>query len=466
MRYWIQLALVLALLWPTGGVHAQEDLPEGPVYVVQEGDTLWDVAARFGLSWQELARANAISDPGQLAAGTELLIPGLEGVQGRLITIPIPFGESLISLSRRYRLWPDTLARLNRLSSPAELYAGANLIVPEGAGGGEEPGRSALAPGQSLVELAVLRGVSPWSLAAANGLSAAWEALPGDVLLVPGAGARQGPAALPGEIHAARLEPSPLQQGNTAVIRLQAEGALSLEGSLFGNELHFFEDEGGEYVALQGVHAMTAPGLYPLTLLGELPGGVPFSFSQMVPVRAADFAYETLVVPAETLDPETTRPEDKLWTSLAQAATPERMWEDAFQVPVVTAAEGCYSSRYGSRRSYNGSAYNYFHTGLDFCYNYTDPVNEIYAPAAGVVVFAGELTVRGNATMIDHGWGVYTGYMHQSEIRVEEGERVEAGQVIGVAGETGRASGPHLHLEVWVGGVQVDPMEWLQKAFP
>ena len=93
-------------------------------------------------------------------------------------------------------------------------------------------------------------------------------------------------------------------------------------------------------------------------------------------------------------------------------------------------------------------------------------MNEIYAPAPGIVVFAGPLTVRGNATMIDHGWGVFTGYMHQAEILVEVGDKVVTGQVIGIVGETGRASGPHLHLEVWVGDVQVDPMDWLERVFP
>jgi murein DD-endopeptidase MepM/ murein hydrolase activator NlpD len=56
--------------------------------------------------------------------------------------------------------------------------------------------------------------------------------------------------------------------------------------------------------------------------------------------------------------------------------------------------------------------------------------------------------------------------MHQSEILVEVGDQVEAGLVIGHAGGTGRVSGPHLHLEVWVGGVQVNPMDWLLRAFP
>ena len=68
--------------------------------------------------------------------------------------------------------------------------------------------------------------------------------------------------------------------------------------------------------------------------------------------------------------------------------------------------------------------------------------------------------------MIDHGWGVYTAYMHQSEILVKVGDRVEQGQLIGRVGNTGRAEGAHLHFEVLVGGVQVNPLEWLKQVFP
>jgi murein DD-endopeptidase MepM/ murein hydrolase activator NlpD len=56
--------------------------------------------------------------------------------------------------------------------------------------------------------------------------------------------------------------------------------------------------------------------------------------------------------------------------------------------------------------------------------------------------------------------------MHQSEILVKVGDHVEAGQLIGLSGGTGRVTGAHLHLEVWVGGVQVNPMDWLQRAYP
>jgi murein DD-endopeptidase MepM/ murein hydrolase activator NlpD len=82
------------------------------------------------------------------------------------------------------------------------------------------------------------------------------------------------------------------------------------------------------------------------------------------------------------------------------------------------------------------------------------------------VVFAGPLTVRGNSTIIDHGRGIYTAYLHQSEILVKPGDLVSTGQVIGKVGGTGRVTGPHLHWEVWNGGVQVDPMDWLEQSYP
>jgi murein DD-endopeptidase MepM/ murein hydrolase activator NlpD len=100
---------------------------------------------------------------------------------------------------------------------------------------------------------------------------------------------------------------------------------------------------------------------------------------------------------------------------------------------------------------------------VDFCGGEGLPIT---APADGIVVFAGPLTVRGNATIIDHGHGIYTGYWHQSEINVSEGETVTKGQQIGLVGGTGRVTGAHQHFEVWANGVQVDPLDWLQNIYP
>jgi murein DD-endopeptidase MepM/ murein hydrolase activator NlpD len=61
---------------------------------------------------------------------------------------------------------------------------------------------------------------------------------------------------------------------------------------------------------------------------------------------------------------------------------------------------------------------------------------------------------------------VYSGFWHQSAINVSPGEWVQAGQTIGAVGNTGLSTGAHLHWEMWVGGVPVDPLQWLQRAFP
>jgi murein DD-endopeptidase MepM/ murein hydrolase activator NlpD len=126
----------------------------------------------------------------------------------------------------------------------------------------------------------------------------------------------------------------------------------------------------------------------------------------------------------------------------------------------------CVRSGYGNRRTYNGGVLNTFHTGIDFGVCSESHPFDVYAPADGVVVFTGLKTVRGNATIIDHGWGVFSGLYHQEEIYVKAGDHVTAGQLIGKIGATGRVTGAHLHWDLWVNGIQVNPLLWLDKAFP
>ena len=66
-------------------------------------------------------------------------------------------------------------------------------------------------------------------------------------------------------------------------------------------------------------------------------------------------------------------------------------------------------------------------------------------------------------TIIDHGVGVYTGYWHQQESKVSVGQKLAYGELIGYVGNTGLSTGPHLHWEVWVNGIQVNPLEWIDQ---
>jgi hypothetical protein len=347
------------------------------------------------------------------------------------------------------------------------------LIIPEANATAGTSRRSLLLPGQSLLESAILHGASPWSYVIADSLPGTWGALPGDVLHLPGqsgsTGENPGPGALPEAISAVKLAPEPMLQGDVAELVITSTVPISLTGSLIGHDLHFFASSPGSYTSLQGIHAMTEPGIYSLVLTGTLPAATPyfgaaFSFHQAVLVSSGNYPFDpVLVVSPETIDPAVTGPEDAQWAALTATATPQKLWQGIFTSPAPAPYSDCWPSRYGNRRSYNGSAYTYFHTGLDFCGGVG---TEILAPAAGRVVFAGPLTVRGNATVIDHGWGVYSAYLHQSEFKVKVGDLIQPGQVIGLVGGTGRVTGPHLHWEIWAGGVQVDPMTWLQQPYP
>lgn len=466
------LALSILLTVPSHLVLAQDAAPTSaplqmPYYMVKSGDSLWGIAARFGVSLQALQDANQLANASALNLGAQLVIPGVEGWNGEIDTLRIGYGETPNSLSRRYQIPLDTLMRLNRLISPNALYAGSNIILPvEKLFAASQ--RISLAGGQSLLELAAGQDANPWKLALDNGLPGVWAALPGDILHIPFEGIQNGPGALPEMVASVILTPTLPVQGKTMVIMVHGPSEMALSGSVAGHALHFFPYESG-YVALQGFHALLEPGLYTLTLSGTLPTADAskahtFNFSQPVLIRDGDYIFDPpLTVEPETIDPTFTEPEQKLWDSLTEPATAEKYWQGIFLAPVSDELKGCWPSLFGNRRSFNGSAYSYFHSGLDFCGQVGTP---IYAPAAGKVAYTGLLTVRGNVTIIDHGWGIYTAYAHQSEINVQVGDMVVPGQLIGLGGETGRVTGPHLHWEVWAGGVQVDPLDWLQNTYP
>jgi murein DD-endopeptidase MepM/ murein hydrolase activator NlpD len=445
--------------------HAQTPTPPaGPVYIVQPGDTLWDIALRFNISLTDLENANP-SAAQNLMAGAQLIIPGLYGLSGTLITTPVPFGESLRSLSRQYGLDPALLIKLNHIVSPAELYAGYNLILLQQD---EHPAlavRTALSKGDTLLELAVRQNTDPWTITQLNGLNGPQASLPGDLLYLPSGTSTAPPTGVPTVLTSAVVDPLPIPQGATVQVKVTSAGPVTLSGSLLDHPLNFFPEADGSQVALQGVHVMTDPGLYPLRLDITLPDGSQQSFEQMVMVASGNYLTESLSVDSATIDPAVTGPEDAWLLSLVTPVTPQKYWQGRFQLP-VSSDFYCVKSKYGNRRTYNGGALSSFHSGIDFGVCSEAHPLDVYAPADGVIVFTGLKTVRGNATIIDHGQGIYSGLFHQAEIYGSVGDRVTVGQLIGKIGDTGRVTGPHLHWEVWVNGIQVNPTQWLNEIFP
>ena len=98
-----------------------------------------------------------------------------------------------------------------------------------------------------------------------------------------------------------------------------------------------------------------------------------------------------------------------------------------------------------------------YHLGYDLAVTRNYPIE---AANDGVVVFAGDLGIYGNSVIIDHGFGLFTMYSHMSSITVKKGDKVQQKQVIGKTGETGLATGDHLHYATLIHGVPVLPLEW------
>ena len=138
--------------------------------------------------------------------------------------------------------------------------------------------------------------------------------------------------------------------------------------------------------------------------------------------------------------------------------TPEREWSGTFKTP----ADAAISDVFGSQRVFNGKTSSP-HLGLDFRVPSGTPVA---AMNDGTVLLARPLYFEGNFVVLDHGQGLLTLYMHLSEFKVKEGDRVKRGQEIGLSGGTGRATGPHLHVAVRWQGTPLDPAVLLRLNLP
>jgi len=482
-KRFLVLILLICILYEPQPVSAQTPTPStsasGPTYIIQPGDTLSSIADRFSVSLNDLMSANSITDPNTIQAGEQLIIPGLEGVTGTLDTEVINFGDSFNSLIRQTQIPAALLEKLNHIISPSEFYVGANMIVPKQTNSSDLTNRTTLQAGESLLEMAVKQNIDSWTLVNLNDLSGTWDALPGDVLYAPGSTSAtdQTISGLPSAFLNVKIPNPPFKQGGTAEIIVKPATGVTLSGILVDKPLHFFPMGDGNMVALQGVYLLLDPGIYPLELDATLPDGTKQSFQQMVLVSIGDQPKVIEVVPPD--DPNIMAAEDKQVASITSTVTLTKFWQGKFSIPFYLPSgvqlRDCETAPFGIPRSYtfNGNTYHYFHSGVDFSACEAPHALDIYAAAAGKVVFTGMIPVpgnvmppRGNLTVIDDGWGVYTLYAHQSEIGVTVGQQVQAGQLIGQIGATGHVTGPHLHFEMWVNDVNVNPLDWLDSTFP
>jgi hypothetical protein len=255
---------------------------------------------------------------------------------------------------------------------------------------------------------------------------------------------------------AVRVSPWPPRQGQTLAIFFQSNAPVTYTLSFGGRPYRVNISGAGGAWSLVPVPPLTPPGYVPL--LAQAGGE---SFRLNVPVYAGKFG--SVNIPAATTAPilsqrERVASETALMTKLFAGFTPAG-WTPRSHFAPPLRGEFRRTSPFGSRRTYGNNPALSAHAGEDYGAPIGTPV---YAPAAGRVVLAESLFVRGNAIVLDHGRGVFTGYWHLNELDVMAGDEVATGELLGKVGSTGLSTGAHLHWEMRVAGMAVDPLQWLK----
>lgn len=207
----------------------------------------------------------------------------------------------------------------------------------------------------------------------------------------------------------------------------------------------------GKWLAVVGIPLTASPGTHKLKV--KAAGTVKWTDINFI-VKDKPYAQQRLTIknprkvnPTQS-DMRVIRKDD------SKIARAKSTWSDEIvsthlDIPV----KGRRSSEFGLERFYN-NAPRKPHSGIDIA---AKEGTQILAPADGIVVEADNFFFSGNCIFIDHGQGLLTFYAHMNKITIKKGQRVKRGEKIGEVGQTGRATGPHLHWSIALNQTWVDP---------
>ncbi len=214
-----------------------------------------------------------------------------------------------------------------------------------------------------------------------------------------------------------------------------------------------------EWIVVIGIDLDVKPGEYKQPVSFVFEDGRSETRDAVLQVQPKDYPTTQLTVEDRfvQLNPRdlarSTR-ETKEITAIYSSITKDVLWTKPFTVPIP----GGTGRNFGHRRVFNGEP-RAPHNGADLRASTGTP---IHSTNRGRVVLAKNLFFTGNTVIVDHGLGIYSLYAHLSRIDVKRGAMVENGEVVGLAGATGRVTGPHLHWGVRIQGARVDPFSLVE----
>jgi len=183
-------------------------------------------------------------------------------------------------------------------------------------------------------------------------------------------------------------------------------------------------------------------------------------------VTPFQFKKKILNVPSGALDREreftdlTEKDFESKMEELSKASISQKLWQGVFEVPLAMTS---ITTEFGIQRIAQERG-SYIHKALDMVAS--APRSVVWASQSGVVVLKDRYAHSGNTIVIDHGWGILSMYFHlETYANIEVGQKIRKGNPIGTMGKTGYANGYHLHWEIRVGDIAIDPMQWTKRDF-
>lgn len=256
-----------------------------------------------------------------------------------------------------------------------------------------------------------------------------------------------------------------LPQGSTGLMRVTPNNGViiaNVRARFLNGLIDFFPADDGYYGLISPPMEQPTRKNVQLDVFVTYTDGTRDTITTTTEITVGAFIRQNVTIgpdKAYLLDIETERNELAQLESVFSTYTEQKLWDETgFQFPIGSRL----TSPFGAFRTFNGTI-NTRHTGWDMQAALGTP---IYASASGIVAYAGQMQIRGNHVIIDHGFGVFTTYSHMIEIHVARGDVIEKGQLIGEVGATGRTSGPHFHWETAVNGHFVDGVQFLEMWQP
>lgn len=360
-------------------------------------------------------------------------------------------GDTWAALAARYGT--DVQSANPHLNRQRQPVIGTAVTLP--AGSAEQGGTLLRSNAGGLLALAARQQSAPWRIARQNDLPHPYRPLFYQPLFL--SGGEEPPRDLPAGFSALELSQPIARPGQALAFRAEVTAGAVITASL--NQLPFIlVGEAPHRVGLIGTGAFYGSGTPDLAIkVDDAPLWVqPWRFldpDEWI-YQEVTFTGAAAQIDQAAIDAERARLRE-IWAQVS----PEPYWDAPFNLPIRDYLN--ITAPFGARRSVNGGPYNRYHEGVDFSAYGGTPV---VAPAAGQVVVAEFLYVRGGAVILDHGLGIYSGYYHLSDIFVEPGQMVGAGELLGGVGTTGLSTGNHLHWDFLIGVTWVDAQAWLAQG--